>query len=573
MYKILFLSFIPFVEGSGSWCFKYLIARLLYPLLPFLTSALFFYPHYTLDQSLDTVEGIIEHYPDSALHALQVMKLPSLPDNKTYARYCLLLTQALYKNHTPPTNDSLINIAYRYFESGDDSLLKARSCFYYGRFYEQQQQKETACRFYYDALRAAEHTEDLKLQGQIHYCLGRINLFNNLTSQALYEYQASIPYFNKLPSKDALCYSFMALGSTYLYTNKEDSAFIYYDKAIALCREENNNELLNKVFTAMSSTYRKKGKFELALQTIDQAIEEMPDTNDLRKFYLIKGNTYFQMQRYDSAKHYLSLSACSNDIYVKSGSYYQLYKLSQTLQQWEDVNRYINLYWAGRNKIESLTKTKEIVEVQAKYDKQELELKNSRLELIRNRIAAVLGIVIPSFFYLLFYFLRKRRNDTLTMDRERVMLLNVLFTKRDEIIQKEEEIKRLTSSHRQLAVKMIWSTAACQKIKRIEYNRLHFIPASRDEQILTEEDWSELMGCLDAVTGNGLTSFIETQTKLSKEDIRYCCLWKIQVKTVDIATIFQVNENSVNKRKSRIRQKLVGKYADGHFPEDLSLLF
>ena len=574
MRKLLLLVFIPALSGTGTvFSFEYLLMKLLYPLLPVFVFILSFYSHHTVDESLDRVENIMEEQPDSALLALQRLDFPYLPDNKTYARYCLLMTQALYKNHTPPANDSLISIAYYHFGDGPDSLLKARTCFYYGRYYEQQQKMEGACRFYHTALRAAESTNDNKLNGLIHYSLGDIFLLNKLVPEAIEEYKTSIGYFDRIENKEALCFSFLNLGATYLLDRKEDSAFYYYQKALDLSEQNKNKDFHNKVLSIISSHYRKEGKFDQALDAINQAISGSPDSVNLNRLYFVKGNTYFESQQYDSAQYYYSLSTQSNSIYTSTGSYYQLYKLSRRLQKWEEASDYVVKYWTGRHKIESITTTKDIAEIQAKYDKQELELKNNRLQLIRNRIATALGIVVPSFFYLLFYFLKKRRHDALTMDRERAMLLNVLFTKRDEICQKEEEIKRLTRSRRQLEEKLIWSTVACQKIRRIEYNRLHFMPASRGEETLTEEDWSELMGCIDAVTGNSLTEFIETQTRLSKEDIRYCCLWKLQVKTVDIATIFQVNENSVNKRKSRIKQKLTGKYANGQLPDDLSLLF
>ena len=62
-------------------------------------------------------ESVMFDHPDSALHILKAMPMPSARWNKeNHALWCLLVTQAQYKQALKIPSDSLVRIAYDYYK-------------------------------------------------------------------------------------------------------------------------------------------------------------------------------------------------------------------------------------------------------------------------------------------------------------------------------------------------------------------------------------------------------------------------------------------------------------------------
>lgn len=81
-------------------------------------------------RELTRAENVMFDYPDSALHILQAMPVPA--GEEQHALWCLLTTQAAYKQFMPIPSDSLIRIAYDYYRNTDDARRKAMSALYMG---------------------------------------------------------------------------------------------------------------------------------------------------------------------------------------------------------------------------------------------------------------------------------------------------------------------------------------------------------------------------------------------------------------------------------------------------------
>lgn len=78
-------------------------------------------------------EKVMFDHPDSALHILESMEKPSSrTDKENHALWCLLVTQAKYKQMIKIKSDSLIHLAYHYYMSTDNARCKAMSALYMG---------------------------------------------------------------------------------------------------------------------------------------------------------------------------------------------------------------------------------------------------------------------------------------------------------------------------------------------------------------------------------------------------------------------------------------------------------
>lgn len=87
-----------------------------------------------VDSQLDAAEHIMEVYPDSAMVILNNLDANKISNDAEIARYSLLYTQACVKLDYEIPNDSIISIAYDYFDNYGDHLdmNKMKSAFYKG---------------------------------------------------------------------------------------------------------------------------------------------------------------------------------------------------------------------------------------------------------------------------------------------------------------------------------------------------------------------------------------------------------------------------------------------------------
>ena len=81
---------------------------------------------------LDKVDSYIEHYPDSALNALQSIDQSQLGSAKAQAKYSLLLSMAFDKNYIDTTDFSVLQPAIDYYTHKGSATDKLRMYYYKG---------------------------------------------------------------------------------------------------------------------------------------------------------------------------------------------------------------------------------------------------------------------------------------------------------------------------------------------------------------------------------------------------------------------------------------------------------
>ena len=111
---------------------------------------------------LQQAEELMFPYPDSAVHVLQRMPMPSERDRLQHATWALLLSHALYKNDIKQ-NDSLVNIACDYFLPRNDAERKALALYVKGCIYDEANRQDEALPLLLQASEEITKTEDYRL--------------------------------------------------------------------------------------------------------------------------------------------------------------------------------------------------------------------------------------------------------------------------------------------------------------------------------------------------------------------------------------------------------------------------
>ena len=119
------------------------------------------------NERLVQADSLMTSHTDSALHLLQDIPTDSLRTKADRAYYALLLTQARDKNYVVQTDDSLIQVAVRYYDTHEDALLQARAYYYWGCVYRDMKKAEEAVTSFLTANILAKKTKNIRLQSLI----------------------------------------------------------------------------------------------------------------------------------------------------------------------------------------------------------------------------------------------------------------------------------------------------------------------------------------------------------------------------------------------------------------------
>lgn len=79
---------------------------------------------------LSSADSLMQQRPDSSLAILENIPRALLTEKDEQAHYALLLTKARHKNYIDETDDSLINIALKYYRRHSSDSLLMQSLFY-----------------------------------------------------------------------------------------------------------------------------------------------------------------------------------------------------------------------------------------------------------------------------------------------------------------------------------------------------------------------------------------------------------------------------------------------------------
>ena len=151
---------------------------------------------------LKRAEDLMETYPDSSLQILNSIEKTYLSSKEEKARYALLMSMALDKNHIDTTTFNVLQPAIDYYLSKGTADEKMRTYYYQGCIFNNQGKFERALDSFMKAVHNSNGCSDSLLLGRSHVFQGC--LFYDFYDFKSYmdEYQKASEIFKRLHLKD-----------------------------------------------------------------------------------------------------------------------------------------------------------------------------------------------------------------------------------------------------------------------------------------------------------------------------------------------------------------------------------
>lgn len=457
-----------------------------------------------------------EKETDSAIAVMQEIKEPqnNLTD-RDYALYALLLSEAMHrKQQLNAETDTLLLPAIKYFSESGDSLYAERALYCKAHLDRRLYRMKDAMQSYSkEALKAALRMDNL--------------FYKNL----------------------ALC----DIATGYYFLNRLDSALYYaqaaYDAAIA----DSLPSQLPHVYTDLGSIYAKMGENGKALEYIDKAIGLRPrkDTLAILGLYADKVDLFGKLGQYDSAYHYFRKAVASPNLATQADAYNHMsgayYKMGRCNEAYSLLLRFTEL----ADSVRKQRHTAEVIALQELYKHEQLSVENlywrtqaaerqSNVYLMAT--LSLLSLWIASTIY--FFYWRNRRR---------------LVEQQHQLASQQEELhhqRQVTTENLQRMAEMEQKEA---RLKETFFRRLNQRIVQEIEKgsniLLSDDDWEDIVQNADIIFDNFTRRLQQHYPALNKEDLRYCCMVKMQLSQLEMSQIMHLEKDSVKKRLKRIRME------------------
>lgn len=496
-----------------------------------------------------------EKETDSAIAVMQEIKEPqnNLTD-RDYALYALLLSEAMHrKQQLNAETDTLLLPAIKYFSESGDSLYAERALYCKAHLDRRLYRMKDAMQSFLKAL--------LFLHGSGNdEQLYRVNTWLGVVCLNQEEYEGKMRYSKEALKAalrlDNLFYKNLALcdiATGYYFLNRLDSALYYaqaaYDAAIA----DSLPSQLPHVYTDLGSIYAKMGENGKALEYIDKAIglRSRKDTLAILGLYADKVDLFGKLGQYDSAYHYFRKAVASPNLATQADAYNHMsgayYKMGRCNEAYSLLLRFTEL----ADSVRKQRHTAEVIALQELYKHEQLSVENlywrtqaaerqSNVYLMAT--LSLLSLWIASTIY--FFYWRNRRR---------------LVEQQHQLASQQEELhhqRQVTTENLQRMAEMEQKEA---RLKETFFRRLNQRIVQEIEKgsniLLSDDDWEDIVQNADIIFDNFTRRLQQHYPALNKEDLRYCCMVKMQLSQLEMSQIMHLEKDSVKKRLKRIRME------------------
>lgn len=360
---------------------------------------------------LEQAENVMYTHPDSALHILERMTPPKASDKYQHASWCILLSQAKAKNYIKLNTDSIISIAYNYFQKQNYPQRKALAGYLEGIYYnDERHDGETALSFYLEAAKEIEKTEDYQLAHLIYSEIGTIYVYRSLVDYAILEYQKALEFAKLSNNKSYIASSLSYIGRAYSIKPDVNKAIDYYESALQEISETQDKQTATGILTELSANYSAAKAPKKALSYAIKSLRIKEANNwELSQSYLAIGDIYRQLNMNDSAMVYLNKAIVTDNIYTKCSAYQALYFLNRANpQNYANAMQYGDLFYTYLDSITKIKNNGEIIVMKEKYEHEKLlnEKNTLIIEKEQNRrinLYIILSLVVVTALIILIY--------------------------------------------------------------------------------------------------------------------------------------------------------------------------
>lgn len=495
-------------------------------------------------RELDLAYTLAEFKPDSALAFLNRINQGKLSD-EDMAKYALTYYMAQDKSGLDVDNDSLIRIAYDWYEGHQEDSLYASSLYYMGKCFllnDSMEQAKSCLEKSYsisDSLhnmnliclaldKLIEVEEQLAPYKALNYAKALVKMYESMPNVSIY---------NKVAARLRLCDNFMFVDSL-------RQALCEGQIALKLAMKDADRNLYSFVCQDLANVYEKVGEKDSCLFYARQAYSS--NGTDRLSCQLMLASAYISVDSIERAFAILKQATPKTPedrysvFFMQSQAAMKTlnYMLAKTFGDSANSclqNMYRSALQAKINYYTSfLKKESERAKMQGKAEMQRWVF----------GLIVLLGLIIILFVLYAYWSYRKRSLARIAHEQE-------IFSQKQQMMEKlhQEEL-----SHRDVQLSVM-RTYLLKKIEVVEKLNSS-VPNESKHIVLSDNDWTELEVFLDSVEDLFVSRLKKEHPNLSNADVRLMMLLRLKLSQKTLASIYCVSEKAIKQKLFLYKDKV-----------------
>lgn len=524
-----------------------------------------------VEHELSRVKSYMHSQPDSALSIIERIDPSDISRRSTRAGYSLLYSQALDKNEIDLTSDSLIRPAVEYYKRHGRKIDKAKSWYYLARIFENQGDIDNAIKSYIEAERHMVDTKARRLRGMLYANVGNLYFTQYSFDDALRMYDKAIDTYRGLNTVNeayAMCDKVRLLH----LQGQHEQALVMLEQAESVAMLHHDPRCFLNIAHSKAAVLLDMGadlnNQQQVIRSIFSAYHEYNSGVLNPDSYLILIDSYYRMNRLDSAAYYAAKALDSIDTYTINqaiGLHVLLARIYEDKNELDKANACLYTWIElsdSRNKIE---KTNLIQDLEQKH--RTLQLKDSYDELQTRHITisvfSLLLLVIAGGIIWIIY--RRKQDQINDYYNFTDSLRSAYSTLQDKYITLEKEIGQHDEKTGKLFEALDNRLKSLRKIMEMastfEENPGIFYEKLRKHIKIESNQSGKALGDLFNITNlyhGGIVDYLQAKyPNLNDEDLALSCMICLEFSPQQTRLLFNhTNTSSIYTKRSKLRRKL-----------------
>ena len=520
-------------------------------------------------QIIDRAENLIESHPDSAYILLRNIQAPDLMNKRLLARWSLLAGKAADKTNEKMPAPFILEKAYNWQKRHGSHENQAWTGLYLARAYMENKKYNDAIKIFTEAIHTATKAKAYNAAGYLYSYFGDLYQHTLQANEEIRIRKKATECFLKAGNKRSYALSFRDLAKPWALKDSINVAISLLKKANQLTTALNDSKGMLSVASCLGNTYCQANELDSAKYYLFLAMQL--DTTDIAANSIAVGQLYLKLGNLDSARFYAAKAdRKSENQYLPASRFMLLSNIEKADHNSEKAFEYLV---QSDNLLDSLYDEENEINVanaERQYTHVLLVNDNERLK-VRNLFFIVcfsISIILALAVWLYFQHKDKKRiqkiNEQQCLLEDKEKKLNQLLRKLKENRLKEEEsspdqalasflleeIEKARQDVEDIKIEKIQDSTISKKIKKL----ISRFP--NGEHALSAKDWDEIQSLIDNTFHHFPLLLEDESFKFTKTEIETCYLAFFDLKSDEEAILLEINTDSANKRRFRLRQKL-----------------
>lgn len=513
-----------------------------------------------IEQELSHAANLMRNEPDSSLRIIESIDPDDISRRSTRAKYALLYSQALDKNYEDTDDDSLMRIAYRYYNKRmcSDSLRFLLN-YHYGRIYQNGDDFQEAIRYYLTAEKYALTARKNYFLGLVYTRVGEVYSDQMNYHGMLEYYQKAYNAWKKLHNPVFGNSAILNIANAYLSLDDTDNAVKYYTTAMELAKADGDEDTIAACLSNLGTIYVNEGDYSKALHAVKEIERTFPDDLSIQE-YTILAKAYYLQHKIDSARYYFNLaSELADDVRDEAQLVYLSLQIETAAGNFKDAAASIDECIRLSDSISRMVVSQSATTAEGKFYKEQTAFASYRLK-VRSFMEFAFGVLICVVAAFLIYYYRQRiKHKQEQIDRYMSAVDNIRVSK-DRIIErladKEGQLKELVLSRFDILDQLgraFYERDNTKAQQEAIYKQVKTFFTDLSSKSTTRKELEEIV---NTVNDNIIIKLREQLPKIKSSDIDLLIFVYAGFSAQIISVIISDSVSNIYTRKSRLKTRI-----------------